>query len=49
MRARQVLEPSAAPHSSATRDAMLEAFDEAWSIVLPTSGSDPMTIGRLAN
>ena len=44
MRARQSLERKAASLPAVTRDAMLEAFDEAWTIVAPTSGSDPMTI-----
>ncbi len=41
MRARQFLERKAASFPPATRDAMLEALDEAWNIIARTSGSDP--------
>ena len=44
MRARQFLERKAASFPPATRDAMLEALDEAWNIIARTSGSDPKII-----
>ena len=44
MRVRQFLERKAASFPPATRDAMLEALDEAWNIIARTSGSDPKTI-----
>ena len=44
MRARQILKRRGASLPPATRDAMLEAFEEAWTIIAPTSGSDPKSI-----
>ena len=47
MRARAYLERKAAPHTPVTRNAMLQAFEEGWSLVGSASDPNALDVRRM--